>query len=121
LASGADHATLKERRDRAMDVQLCEDLERLVQAQLQSGRYTREEDVIQDVWAWLRDHQTGEASEQPSRPRPMTDAEFRGHLLRTARISELPVADGKGWTQGHWKPIPIEGEPLSQTILRERR
>jgi Arc/MetJ-type ribon-helix-helix transcriptional regulator len=100
-----------------MDVQLCHDLERLVTSQLQSGRYTREEDVIREVRAWLR-----ERDPEPSTARqPMSDEEFRQHLLRTGRVSQLPAADREDRPQEPWNPIRVEGEPVSQTILRERR
>ena len=36
-----------------MDVQLSEDLKHFVQAQLASGRYASEEEVLRDVGQWL--------------------------------------------------------------------
>jgi Arc/MetJ-type ribon-helix-helix transcriptional regulator len=103
-----------------MDVQLREDLERLVNDHIRTGRYSRGEDVIREVQAWIREQVAGEAPEPPVRP-PMTDEEFRQHLLQTGRISQLPDADWKSRTTDHWEPIHVEGEPVSQTILRERR
>lgn len=100
-----------------MDVQLRHDLDRLVTTQLQSGRYPREEDVLQEVRAWL----VARAPEPPGPRQPMSDEEFRQHLLRTGRVSQLPVADRKDQPQEPWEPIRVEGEPVSQTILRERR
>jgi hypothetical protein len=104
-----------------MDVQLCHDLERLVTAQIQSGRYAREEDVLRDVRAWLRERDPDEVVDQSTARRPMSDEEFRQHLLRTGRVSQLPAADREGQLQDAWEPIRVEGEPVSQTILRERR
>ena len=62
-----------------------------------------------------------EESEHPAVRQPMTDEELRQYLLRTGRISQLPTGDWKGQKEDHWKPIPVEGEPVSQTIIRERR
>ena len=103
-----------------MDVEIREDLERLVSGCIQSGRYTRE-DVMRAIRAWLHEHDAEEESEHPAAPQPMTDEEFRQHLLRTGRISQLPTGDWKGRRDDAWKPIPVEGEPVSQTIIRERR
>ncbi len=102
-----------------MDVEIREDLERLVNGRIQSGRYTRE-DVLRAVRAWLHEHDV-EESEHPAVRQPMTDEELRQYLLRTGRISQLPTGDWKGQKEDHWKPIPVEGEPVSQTIIRERR
>ena len=104
-----------------MDVQLCHDLERLVATQIQSGRYARQEDVLHDVRSWLRERDPDGVVDQSTAPRPMSDEEFRQHLLRTGRVSQLPAADRKDWPQEPWEPIRVEGEPVSRTILRERR
>jgi Arc/MetJ-type ribon-helix-helix transcriptional regulator len=104
-----------------MDVQLCHDLERLVAAQIESGRYARAEDVLRAVREWLRERDSESGFETSTARRPMSDEEFRQHLLRTGRVSQLPVADRKDQAQDPWKPIRVEGEPVSQTILRERR
>ncbi len=52
----------------------------------------------------------------------MTEAEFDQHLLRIGLISSLPdpamdVDDDDPDDQ----PVTIKGEPLSETIIRERR
>ena len=104
-----------------MDVQLCHDLEQLVTSQLRSGRYTREEHILREVRAWLRERQPDEVPERSATPPPMSDDEFRQHLLRTGRVSRLPTGDRKSLPREPWEPIRVEGEPVSQTILRERR
>jgi hypothetical protein len=52
----------------------------------------------------------------------MTESEFDQHLLKTGLISSLPdpaldidVDDPED------RPVTIKGEPLSETIIRERR
>lgn len=104
-----------------MDVQLCQDLDRLVNSQIKNGRYSRPEDVIREVRYWIRGRDP-EPDPGPSRAsRRMSDEEFRQHLLRTGRVSQLPAVDRKDRPREPWEPIRIEGEPVSQTILRERR
>jgi hypothetical protein len=52
----------------------------------------------------------------------LTEAEFQQHLLSIGLISSLPdpaldIDDDDPADQ----PVPIKGEPLSETIIRERR
>src|SRR5262245_46384927 len=54
--------------------------------------------------------------------KPMTEEEFKQHLLSIGLITSLPdpsldIDDDDPDDQ----PIAIEGEPLSETIIRERR
>ena len=54
--------------------------------------------------------------------KPLTEAEFQQHLLNIGLISSLPdpamdIDDDDPADQ----PVPIKGEPLSETIIRERR
>ncbi len=77
--------------------------------------------MIREVLAWIREHEEGQGPEPSATRPPMTDEEFRRHLLQTGRISQLPDAEWRSRTRDQWEPIPVEGEPVSQTILRERR
>ncbi len=61
------------------------------------------------------------AKAAPSKKK-MTEAEFDQHLLRIGLISSLPdpaldIDDDDPDDQ----PVTIKGEPLSETIIRERR
>ncbi len=58
----------------------------------------------------------------PAKKKPMTRDEFNQHLLSIGLITHLPdpaldIDDDDPEDQ----PIVIEGEPLSETIIRERR
>jgi hypothetical protein len=50
----------------------------------------------------------------------MTEAEFKQHLLKSGRISSLPTPADPA-SRPVFQPIALEGEPLSETIIRERR
>ena len=81
------------------------------------------------------DHQLAEPKKRPVPPtaekakkaaapkkKPLTRAEFNRRLLAEGRLASLPnpaldIDDDDPDDQ----PIAIEGEPLSETILRERR
>jgi hypothetical protein len=50
----------------------------------------------------------------------MTGAEFDQHLLRIGLMSQLPDTDAD-FDDPDDVPVDIKGEPLSETVLRERR
>ncbi len=52
--------------------------------------------------------------------KPMTRAEFDQHLLDIGLLSQLPDADAD-FDDPDEELVEIKGEPLSETIIRERR
>ncbi len=67
---------------------------------------------------------SGNPAKRPksSRPKkPLTEAEFRQHLLNIGLISSLPDPSMDIDDDPNDQPVPIKGEPLSETIIRERR
>ena len=57
----------------------------------------------------------------PQKPRkPLTRAEFDQHLLAIGLMSQLPDTDAD-FDDPDDEPITIKGEPLSETVIRERR
>ncbi len=56
----------------------------------------------------------------PPAKKPMTKDEFHRHLIEIGLMSRLPdtAAD---FDDPDDEPVPIEGEPLSETVIRERR
>ena len=56
--------------------------------------------------------------QNPSAPK-MTEEEFVQYLFTKGVISHIP--DGMTDDDDDFEPIEIEGEPLSETIIRERR
>lgn len=98
-----------------MTIHLPPELERFVHDQVLAGRYRSEEDVIREALEQLR----GQAP-SPTTSSRMTEAEFKQHLLDSGRISSLPTPVDPA-SRPVFQPIAIEGEPLSETIIRERR
>ena len=61
------------------------------------------------------------AKAAPQKPRkPLTRAEFDHHLLAIGLMSQLPDTDAD-FDDPDDEPITIKGEPLSETVIRERR
>jgi hypothetical protein len=56
----------------------------------------------------------------PITKKPLTEAEIRQHMLDIGLLSQFPdtAAD---FDDPDDQPIDIKGEPLSETIIRERR
>jgi hypothetical protein len=50
----------------------------------------------------------------------MTEAEFDQHLLKIGLLSQLPDTDAD-FDDPDDVPVEIKGEPLSETVIRERR
>jgi Arc/MetJ-type ribon-helix-helix transcriptional regulator len=112
-----------------MTTQLPEDLERFVHEAVSAGRYSNEDEVIRDALTRLRqtllgdgslsDHWT-EHAKPPKREKPLTEAEFDQYLLDIGLMSRLPDTDAD-FDDLDDEPIDIRGEPLSETVIRERR
>jgi hypothetical protein len=62
------------------------------------------------------------AKATPAPKQPMTKEAFHRHLMEIGLISQLPnPAEDIDDDDPDDQPIVIEGEPLSETIIRERR
>jgi Arc/MetJ-type ribon-helix-helix transcriptional regulator len=113
-----------------MTIYLPEDLERFVHDAVRAGRYAREDDVIRDALIRLRQAMPEEADTSPpdSKPAPsptpqitpMTEQELKRHMLNIGLMTQLPDIDAD-YDDPDDQPIDIEGEPLSETVIRERR
>jgi Arc/MetJ-type ribon-helix-helix transcriptional regulator len=114
-------------------IHLSKELERFVHGAVRAGLYAREEDVIHDALIRLRqtmpedaDMSGKGAKHVKSAPRtnkkPLTPDELNQRLLASGRITRLPdPAEDVDDDDPEDLPVPIEGEPLSETIIRERR
>jgi putative addiction module CopG family antidote len=101
-----------------MNVHLSEQTEQIIRSQDQNGRYSSEEEVIEEAVRQLAD----KASSQSTHDDSMAgDQALQIRLHEAGIIGEIkpPITDASPW-QGR-EAVPIEGEPLSEMILRERR
>ncbi len=98
-----------------MTIHLPAELEQFVLDQVVAGGYPCEDDVIRDALEQLRRHAPG-----PTNGPRMTEAEFKQHLLKSGLMSSLPTPADPASRPG-FEPVALEGEPLSETIIRERR
>jgi hypothetical protein len=54
---------------------------------------------------------------------PVTDDEFEQHLLASGVITDIPPPPTEADIEAfrNYKPITVEGKPVSETIIEERR
>jgi len=114
-----------------MIIDLSKDLEKIVHDAVRTGLYAREDDVIRDALIRLKQSlpQAAQTSGKgakctkaaPRKPKqPITEEEFLKHLVEIGLMTQLPdkAAD---FDDPDDQLIDIQGEPLSETIIRERR
>ena len=114
-----------------MTIHLSKDQERFVYEAVRAGLYTSEDAVVKDALDRLRQtiptpvkappkvaKRTNAAPPKPKKP--LTRAEFDQHLLAIGLISQLPDTEAD-FDDPDDEPIKIKGEPLSETVIRERR
>ncbi len=107
-----------------MTIRLPEYLERYVHDQVQAGLFPSEDDVIRDALERHRKAQQpqAKAAGQPIRtPEEIADQELQRRLLAAGVISEIkpPIDDLTPYQDR--RAVPIQGEPISETAIRERR
>jgi putative addiction module CopG family antidote len=104
-----------------LTIHLPEDLERFVRSEVQGGLFASEDEAITEAVRLLRLWKQGQVEPvKPSTKRPLTEAEFKQHLLNIGLMTSLPTPPDPSQRE-EFQPIEIEGEPLSETIIRERR
>jgi antitoxin ParD1/3/4 len=74
----------------------------------------------QELEAKLREAIEREAPTRPDVERSLTEEEFQRRLLELGLMSQVPTGEGDE-DDAEDIPVPIRGEPLSETVIRERR
>ena len=112
-----------------MIIHLTKDLEQFVHEAVRAGLYAREDDVIRDALIRLQQAIPKETAKpvrkaqlaKPTKaePKPLSPDELNQRLLASGLVIRLP--DPAQDVDDDVPPIIIQGEPLSETIIRERR
>jgi Arc/MetJ-type ribon-helix-helix transcriptional regulator len=96
-----------------LTVHLKEDLEKLLRAEVDSGRFASTDVAIDLALRRLL---------QPPPPKgPLTEEQLLQYMYEVGKITQLPDRSADLDDDDEDEPIEIEGEPLSETIIRERR
>ena len=92
--------------------------------QVHAGRYLTEDEVILDA---LERHRqaNNRLPRLPGQPEltleEIADQELQRRLLATGIVSEIKPPPRLLPTRERFTPVPIIGEPISETIIREHR
>ena len=98
-----------------MTIHLPKDVERSINAEVMSGHFASADDAIAEAWRSYLQQRTQAPQAKAS---PLD--ELHRQMLADGLLSQLPnSADDIDDDQE--APVEIEGEPLSETIIRERR
>jgi Arc/MetJ-type ribon-helix-helix transcriptional regulator len=116
-----------------MTIHLSKDMERIVHKAVLAGLYASEDDVIRVALTHLEQtlpkpartsakaaKRPKTAARQPKR-KPLTVAEIHQQMLASGLITALPDPSQDIDDDPDDLPVIIKGEPLSETIIRERR
>ncbi len=113
-----------------MPIHLSKELEQFVHNAVLTGRYASQDDVIRDALSRLKQEmpretemapQNAEAATESSEEESLIDA-LNQRLIAAGLVTQLPdPAQDIDDDDPNDQPIEIVGEPLSETIMRERR
>lgn len=75
-------------------------------------------ELAEQLRNYLREQERTEIAAKENGAR---EDEFERYLLATGLISQIPARDEREEEFDAYEPIEVHGEPLSETIIRERR
>jgi Arc/MetJ-type ribon-helix-helix transcriptional regulator len=101
-----------------MTIQLPEDLARYVQNEVLSGHFASEQDAITEAVRLLRQRKQETAVQEV---KPVTEDELVRQLVESGFLASTPPRPSPTVSRREFQPITIQGEPLSETVIRERR
>ncbi len=109
--------------DKLVNVQISESSKIIIRSRVQSGRYASAEDVIEQALRLLEERE-GALSFEAATSRAVErkdDLEIQRQLVEAGLLSEVrpPITDLAPYRNR--RAVPIQGEPLSETVIRERR
>jgi Arc/MetJ-type ribon-helix-helix transcriptional regulator len=105
-----------------MTINLPKDLESSVRAEVLRGHFPSEDDVVAAaVRAYLRQQPKEQPPTKPSSMTEPSSQELQQRLLEAGIISEIkpPITDLTPYQNR--QAISVQGEPLSEAVIRERR
>jgi Arc/MetJ-type ribon-helix-helix transcriptional regulator len=108
---------------------LLKELEEFVKDAVRAGLYARDDEVIRDALLRLKatmakDTEMPAKKTKRAKPAPpgkkLTLEELHQQMMASGLITQLPDT-ATDFNDPDDEPIAIEGEPLSETVIRERR
>ncbi len=109
-----------------MTIHLPKDVESSINAEVMRGNFASTDDALATAWRAFKQTKLGrkQAGKKPLVPttqkKLLTEAEVLQRMLASGLITQLPNP-AEDIDDADDLPIAIKGEPLSETIIRERR
>ena len=75
-------------------------------------------EIVEQLINYLREQEKAKLAMEEIEAR---EDEFERYLLAKGVISQIPTRDETDEEFDAFEPLAVEGEPLSETIIRERR
>jgi Arc/MetJ-type ribon-helix-helix transcriptional regulator len=100
-----------------MTIHLPENLESSIRDAVRGGQFASVDEAMAEAARLLLDRLKPPSAAAAT---PMSEAAFKRHLLQSGLMSSLPTPADPA-TRPAFQPIAVEGEPVSETIIRERR
>jgi Arc/MetJ-type ribon-helix-helix transcriptional regulator len=100
-----------------MTIHLPEDLARYVQNEVLCGHFASEQDAITEAVRLLRQRKQQTADQV----KLLTEDELERQLVESGFLASTPPRPLATSARREFQPITIQGEPLSETVIRERR
>jgi Arc/MetJ-type ribon-helix-helix transcriptional regulator len=101
-----------------MTIHLPQDIERSIQAAVHDGHFLSIDDAMTEAARLLL--RTLEERTR-SAERPLSVQELEQTLLESGFLASVPPPHDPAAPAWSFEPVRIDGEPLSETIIRERR
>lgn len=115
-----------------MTIHLPKDVENSIVAAVHGGHFPSADDALAAAWRAFEQRRQAMTEAPPSKAKrakgrklaqpttPLSEAEVLQHMLSIGFISQLPDTDAD-FDDPDDQLITIKGEPISETIIRERR
>ena len=112
-----------------MTIHLSKELEQFIHDAVSMGLYVREDDVIRDAVTRLKQAMPDAAAPPAKRAKPKPAGKAIKNPLTIEELHQQMAARGlitlpdtaADFDDPDDEPIAIKGEPLSETVIRERR
>jgi hypothetical protein len=100
-----------------MTIELPEDLERSILVEVRDGHFASVDEAMAEAVRLLLRRKLGGPNVADI---AFGEAEFKQQLLKSGLMTSLPTPPDPA-TRRPFQPVTLEGESLSETIIRERR
>jgi Arc/MetJ-type ribon-helix-helix transcriptional regulator len=102
-------------------VHLPQELESDILAAVHSGRYASLDDAMSEAASLLLERLKQERAGMASDRKDLTEEQLELRLIQSGFLASVPPPPGTATVPWTFEPVKIDGEPLSETTIRERR